>query len=343
MKSVIDKNISKKMQGIAILMMVIHHTFGFPELILPGISYMGISVGSVSIEVLVGQMCKICVALFAFGTGYGLAFKNIQLSYVLNKIYSLLTLYWFSLAVFYIVKLIGGEKISIVNLLLNLCLYKTDINHAAWYLAFYIVAMIVLYILKLLKVRINVVWTIGTCMVCWLFNYEMAQFNYSIWKGFTYFFIYFPVIIIGNYCAINIKMQKLLGFLSESTKGLIASAAVLIITLGLRVVTGSEINGFRLIWIYAPIIYMSLSIILIHLNSFLLLNKILDFLGSYSTESWLFNAVFTCGIFWIQWLGFLPRISVLIIIWEFILMFGLSLLYRKILGLTEKCKIIKEK
>ena len=104
----VTKKLSKRVQGIAILMMILHHTFGFPERILPGVSYVGFTIGSLSVETFIGQMCKICVALFAFGTGYGLAFKTTDLSYVWEKTFNLLKLYWFSLIVFTVVKIFGG-------------------------------------------------------------------------------------------------------------------------------------------------------------------------------------------------------------------------------------------
>lgn len=107
-QSVITKDISKKIHGIAILMMVIHHTFGFPETMLPGISYMGLTIGSISIEAYIGKMCKLCVAVFAFGTGYGLAYTKLNYSYVCHKIFNLFKIYWFSLALFIVVRLIGG-------------------------------------------------------------------------------------------------------------------------------------------------------------------------------------------------------------------------------------------
>lgn len=44
-EQIVEKGVSKKIQGIAILMMIVHHAFGFPERLLPGISYIGIPMG----------------------------------------------------------------------------------------------------------------------------------------------------------------------------------------------------------------------------------------------------------------------------------------------------------
>lgn len=76
MERFIDKDTAKRIQAIAVLMMVFPHTFGFSERILPGISYLGVPFGGTTIEVFLGSMCKICVSLFAFGTGYRLAKKR---------------------------------------------------------------------------------------------------------------------------------------------------------------------------------------------------------------------------------------------------------------------------
>ena len=65
------KRESKELQGFAILMMLYHHLFAFPE----RIEYPYVSLADqffhFSLSQNMGLFCKICVALFAFLSGYG--------------------------------------------------------------------------------------------------------------------------------------------------------------------------------------------------------------------------------------------------------------------------------
>ena len=133
MVSGIEKQISKGIQIVAVLMMVFHHTFGFPERYLEGISYIGLTIGSIHVEQFIGSMCKICVSLFAFGTGYALAHKKLTLKYIWKKICLLMLIYWFSLIVFVIAKCIDGSGCSIIEITKNIFLYSFSINNNAWY------------------------------------------------------------------------------------------------------------------------------------------------------------------------------------------------------------------
>ena len=55
---IIDKDVSKKIQGIAVLMMIVHHAFGFPERYLSGISYIGIPIGGGILKRLSAQCAR---------------------------------------------------------------------------------------------------------------------------------------------------------------------------------------------------------------------------------------------------------------------------------------------
>ena len=327
-ESIITKGISKRIQGIAILMMIIHHTFGFPEKILQGITYIGIMFGTISVETSIGQLCKLCVSIFAFGTGFGLVFTKIDRSYLFRKIFNLFKLYWFSLVLFITAKLSSGYSISLKEFVLNVIAYSSSLNHASWYLSFYVITLITMWAMRRIKKTFTSV--LFVCLISLIFNNIINNSTISIWSGVSYFFIYFPVVWIGMVCSSNSNLQNIMYQISIKRKGLLFSVLFLVIILIMRMLTGSEIYGFRFIWIYAPFIYLCLGIILFYMNGIRILNKILETLGNYSTEFWLFNAIFTSGIYWIQWLAFLPKFSFLIILWEFILMFFIAKLYRKI-------------
>ncbi len=67
------KDEAKMIAGIAIILMFFHHMFGFPNYLRPDVSWNGIPIfGSYKLEYIFAQFAKVCVALFAFNTGYAM-------------------------------------------------------------------------------------------------------------------------------------------------------------------------------------------------------------------------------------------------------------------------------
>ena len=69
--SFITKQESRLLQGIAVCLMVFHHLFAFPERI--GVPFSSVlDFSSLHIETLVSYFGRLCVAIFAFNSGYGM-------------------------------------------------------------------------------------------------------------------------------------------------------------------------------------------------------------------------------------------------------------------------------
>lgn len=278
MVSGIEKQISKGIQIVAVLMMVFHHTFGFPERYLEGISYIGLTIGSIHVEQFIGSMCKICVSLFAFGTGYALAHKKLTLKYIWKKICLLMLIYWFSLIVFVIAKCIDGSGCSIIEITENIFLYSFSINNNAWYLSFYILALLTLFFLQ----RINAKWWASLVFIvaCVPANYLIELNNVTLPFSLSSYSIYIPLVLFGYYLNSS-WLNSMYSFLHEGKKGLLLSSVLLIVTLGLRVATGSDLLGFRFIWIYGPFIYVALAAIIKYLAQYKITNAIISIGGVY--------------------------------------------------------------
>ena len=84
-KSIIfDKLTTSNIKGIAIVMMIINHFFAFPEWQMKKNMYISIfMISGTPIELYIGQLCKLCVCIFAFISGYGLfiSLNKISLSF----------------------------------------------------------------------------------------------------------------------------------------------------------------------------------------------------------------------------------------------------------------------
>lgn len=323
----ISKEISKGIQIIAVLMMVFHHTFGFPERYMDGISYIGITIGSFHVEEFIGSMCKICVSLFAFGTGYALAHKELTLRYIGKKICSLVLVYWCSLIVFIITKCIDGGHYSLLEIIQNIVLCSFSINNNAWYIAFYIMALFTLFIIQ--KMKANWLIIVAFVIVCAPVNYLIELNNVALIFSLNSYFIYIPLILLGYYLNSS-WFNRIYSVLCVSTRGFFVSLILLVVSLGLRVVTGSEVYGFHFIWIYGPLIYLALAIIVKYLFRYKATGTIIFLCGNYTTEIWLLHGLFTAPILWTQRLCFLPKISILIFVWEIFMTVLLAHVYKAI-------------
>ena len=72
-RTFLTKDETNFVKTIAIIFMLVHHFLGFPEWLESGINinYLPVRVKGVPLEIAIAGQFKICVAIFAFVTGYG--------------------------------------------------------------------------------------------------------------------------------------------------------------------------------------------------------------------------------------------------------------------------------
>ena len=106
----IDKKQSKMLQGLAILLMVYHHLFG--KRVVSSFSLLN-TLFNADVEYRIAVFCKICVAIYAFVSGYGIyksisqnQYKNNKerfvsnCSYCLKHVISFMKKYWICFCIF---------------------------------------------------------------------------------------------------------------------------------------------------------------------------------------------------------------------------------------------------
>lgn len=138
----IERDATGVLKGVALIFMFLHHFFNMPENYIEGISYPGLE-GFIRIF---GEPLQICVAIFAFLTGYFYVFvpkKNVR--YSLKRI----TDVWILYLAFFLLLLIPAAALgcwdaSVKNFLLEaIGLYRPTMIFC-WYVDFYIVAVLLL-------------------------------------------------------------------------------------------------------------------------------------------------------------------------------------------------------
>ncbi len=101
------KHQSTMCKGIAILAMYFHHLF----YVMKWIEKYNVSFWpfSQTVGCHLGQICKFCVAIFVFITGYGCYKKSTQISnsvkMILKRLLKLMSSYWFIFILFFIIGL----------------------------------------------------------------------------------------------------------------------------------------------------------------------------------------------------------------------------------------------
>lgn len=212
---VITKEESNMIKGIAIILMMIHHFWSSMQPIPLKFDLMGLQI--YNIELIVGAICKICVSLFAFLTGWVLYLnpKYMSYSYNFKKAKSFIINYWIAELVFIIVGFIFCLKLPTFSILLaNLFGFETGAYEImgydyvnvtfAWYVRFYLFLLLSFPILLrslniASKVRpllsfIGFILFFGImCYLC-----RMSD-NYFVRKLLAVYFEWIPCVVVGYY------------------------------------------------------------------------------------------------------------------------------------------------
>lgn len=149
-KSILDKGKSTILYGIAILMMVWHHLFGFPE----RIAFESTSaIGSLLLtsSLYFAYFCKICVAVYAFLSGYGLDAKlkkenrlKEKVTMMVKQAVRFFVRYWIVFAVWIPLGIaLGKEKFDLIEFTKNLFGLSCTYNEEWWYVEFYIKMLVI--------------------------------------------------------------------------------------------------------------------------------------------------------------------------------------------------------
>ena len=148
-----SRNDTKVVKGIAIVLMLYHHLFYFPERIAEGIEYIALfHVGNYSAPYLIGEFGKICVSLFLFLGGYGtyLSCQKCGNDYtkidetIFLKLKGLYGEYWKVFAIFVPICILAGVETvdkNIQTMIWNFTGLSTSYCGEWWFLTPYIMLL----------------------------------------------------------------------------------------------------------------------------------------------------------------------------------------------------------
>ena len=300
---VINKNDTLIIKAVAIILMFIHHFFGFPNWYIENINFNN----SMNIMIEVGQISQICVGIFAFITGYLYYFnKNKTYKYSIRKITDIIFSYWFvCISIIIFALIMGFIKFDLEYILKELLLFDNKIMCFCWYVRFYILTMIILPVFtkmfnksKFLSIVI-VMLTKNLLIILILKNLLNSKI---LFETFQEFIIYFPIVLIGyifaNFSIFNKIENKIVRkHINSIFLEIVLSISLICISLMIKKILDTKMIGNIQYYLYsidmicAPIFIIGLINIIKKIKITKFTNVFLE-LGKYSMLMWFIHCIF---------------------------------------------------
>lgn len=335
-------------KAIAVMLMLTHHLFAFPDKLHDGAEYVGIFTMSdgQSLAMLLGNFGKLCVALFMMLSGFGI-YRSYMLKerkdsetmtgIIIKRIRNSYIKYWQILIIFAPMGLIiGAENITKectpVDWVKNFLAIDTKFNSEAWFLTMYLLTLCLLPLIIRWFERKNAnPWADAVWIM--LFNVVvitvLSSFvdNTELMRSFSGTYYYqklrtvlsmLAMFMAGCYLAKYEIIEKIrnkfdFGYVAKIV-GVIIIAVVFLLRENWAMRT--EWGWDRLDFVYAAAFTIAVALIIDGLTH---VKRILGFVGKYATGIWLTHSFFC--YYYCQKLIYAPKNTILI----FIFLLGLSL------------------
>ena len=204
------RDMTKLMQGIAILFMILHH---FP---VDGLLNHPEPLVTNPFMLAVMADMKICVGIFTFFIGFGYGYtkeKTYRTSFY--RIWRFLKKWWALLFLIFLPSalIVGIYKFSLPEFIYEMFGMQEELNWYSWYVYVYIFALLLFPLVHPLIDRKPLLWTLALAFVGLLV--EVAVHTIPGWAetpilhSIFSFFLYWPVLLAGYYCSSTNFFSKL--------------------------------------------------------------------------------------------------------------------------------------
>lgn len=266
-------------KGAAILMMLAHHCFAFPAFWLDDFR-------TSPILHVISSNLKICVAMYAFITGYGFcAGRGGSYKAQIGKVLSFLGQYWLQLFLMFLPIASVSFSFSLRHILYNMVALHDNIVLFAWYVFFHCYVVLTFHFVRkllnkgLIRDLITVLFG-GYCVTAFFYFFPLEGPLFSMLIDCS---IYYPVVGMG-YLTARYRIFDRVGPRLSTALAMVVIPAVILLRTQLSVVKGFTFDVF-----YAPVLILALCRVL---DKCSLLHPLLMFLGKYSFHMWLFHSIF---------------------------------------------------
>ncbi len=266
---------------MAVLMMIMHHLWGFPERI-PNLVLAGW-------EVQLGSAAKICVSIFMFLGGYGLyyTFRNKGTIHLRQRIWNVYKRFW---QVFLIFVPIGflflSKPFAIQEFLQNLLCLKCSYNHEWWFLGTYMELLLVLPVVLLAEKKKSFPYTIVVSAIILRGLSHFVEINSGGVNLHLYnFCYYYPSFFLGLlFCKYSL-FEK---FRFATVKEVVCVVACIVLT-GLAFFIRKKWDITEMTILMTPL-FIYLFVVFFRMIG--CVNNVFVFFGKHSMNMWLVHTFF---------------------------------------------------
>ena len=358
MQFTFGKKESQLIKGVAIIAMFYHHFFGFPTWRTTDCFFFKTYIGERCIESDIASFCKICVAIYAFVSGYALFVKNYSLKNIkllLKRILTFLCGYWMICFVFILFGIMFNEPFPPLERFVLQCfgvstatVFNWDYFDAihpvfAWYVSFHILFIIFSPLLaKLCRYNFLIDLFLITAILFGVnyLSYSILPENFSViniliktfatWGHIGMIGFLFAKYGVFNY--IHTVLSKYLGDIMQFILLVFVIGYIYYLWTYEGKIFMFENDNIKVSYfaIYTPVFIYAIIYIINYINC-RVINSILVCLSRESTNMWFLHGLFFTPKKTIQWIAYLPRHPLFILIWTLFLMYCCSVVIRKII------------
>ena len=333
MQSVFTKKDTINMYGVAILLMLFHHLFCIPDRMggyIPVLYF-----GQFNLETTIAWFAKICVAIYAFISGYGFYsisiqehntgfIQNIILDYkiVIRHLLKLYKKYWIVFVIFIPIGFLFYDVPFERELFMKSLLGKSaDYNHEWWYMWQYIKFVILFpfarYYVNDTKNRIieaaKMLLVLMGVLLLVLPSPVQELVHLLVYQELGFYFLIF---LVGMYC-VRFHVFEQIDLVTKGVYQLVTTWFMLILVIVIRVILADKANYNTADVFLTPFFVYSVTRLLSNITNSKSV-KVIQLFGKYSTYIWLTHTFF--AYYYFQKLVLLPKYSILIVIWLSLLM-----------------------
>ncbi|MCI5971089.1 MAG: hypothetical protein MRZ29_08145 [Oscillospiraceae bacterium] len=344
MKNKLDFTIktTNQIKGIALLLMFASHLFSFPEWLVSGNEFISIPFRNNTVAYFVGKFGGVCVGIFMFLTGYGMYFsyqKGNCIVISIKKAIKFILKYWILLFTFFLPVqiLLGRTYFNPHKWHQELFGIYTSIVGFAWYVRFYMLAILSLPLLK--RIIGKKLWSSLTLTVI-----PFQTIYILLWKLSTHimfhnaeavtleYFKYISIVLVG-YCFAKFDIYKYIDkfICTHKINGIFISVS------GLSLIFIARLKWYENAKIFMPnadIVFVPILVFCIIklLNNFpfKLILQLLEIIGQHSMNLWFLQSIFFFETNKLQCIIYLPKLPLLILIWNIAILLPISKLYNLI-------------
>ena len=353
--SYFDKETFNILKGSAVILLFVHHFFTFPEFYLPEYLYPGLYF----YEKYFQFSTNMCVAIFAFLTGYGIYFSNHKgFRSFLFKAKKVLTIYWFIFltllfcAVVFVNYRINARQMMLEFLGFSEISLNGDIIIFFWYMPFYLTILFLLSVCFPLQRCFMFILTdifFVIIMPVFLFSFlgNLSQNCFCLKRFFVDLMLWFPCVMMGSISAKYALLQRLDSFFELFYKKSVISLFLIPVVFVAFVFYGMYKMPGRIFYLqsslFLPIVFnMSVCYVLFLIYAIIKLFKLINIeithcivaeFGRLSLYMWLIHGLFF-NVFknYTQPILFLPKFPVLILAWGLFICYLLSKFFEALIN-----------